>query len=113
MSTRKLIYSALLSVLIEPDTKRQLQAIARVKQRKVSPLVRSILFNTLPTIVEGLTEHEKRAYDTVLQEFELEEQHLAEEIAGALKEDSISTEPWQSAEDGSIEPTEEPTYIQE
>lgn len=60
-------YDAQLAVLCYSDTKRQLEAIARVKYLTVSDIVRKVLYATIPSLIKQFSEDEKRAFDTILE----------------------------------------------
>jgi hypothetical protein len=65
---REASYDANLNILCDAELKIRLKSVARVKGLSgFSPLVRSILTNAVPSIIEQMTDAEKEAYARVLK----------------------------------------------
>lgn len=76
-------FNAVLNVLCGAELKIQLKALARVKGLNgFSPLVRSLLQNSIPAVINRMTDVEKEKFHKVL---EIERAHF-ENITGDVLE---------------------------
>lgn len=61
-------FNAAMNILVDVDTKIQLAALARCKRvYGFSAIVRSILLNAIPRMIEQLTPSEREVYERVVE----------------------------------------------